>query len=190
MGVVQHGSDVNVLIGEFGNETWPLQVPRKLFRILCSDVAEVKVELGRFEDAAWVQEHPALWKHNQAQSNLYFSSAPPDPYAVVATLSQVHAALYAGYRSMADDFNTERQTLGDLLAGGHGLLASGPIGALEQYAANIEKLMKVNIVDGWIPKGEYGILGFHEGCFIVCKSAELADDPNLPPLPVAQHGLP
>jgi hypothetical protein len=148
--------------------------PRKL-RVVCQDVAEIRVEFGGFEGAEWHADHPALWKHNHQNAYLYFSSAPSDPHAVIGRLWQANHDIYGGYRTMVDDFNLNGSALAGLLTGGHGQLAYGPRPVIARYVEAIGDAMETYILPGHVPPGGYHMLDFHGDCFVICRSATVDD---------------
>lgn len=178
-GVVRQGEDANVFIGEFDADDWRMFSPVRLHRITCREVAEIRVELGGFEDASWESDHPALWQHNEPHVQLFFNSAAPDAGELAGRLRTVHRSMYGGYRSVDNDLNCAIEPLEVLLGAGSGLLACGPERAITRYVSEIAGSMSLSLLPAHQPQGGYGLLNFHERCFVVCRSVELASDAEI-----------
>lgn len=78
-------------------------------------------------------EHPALVPFQDEQGDLYFSSSPRDPDRVADALRAVSARLLGRYFDFDAATNSEAGALADLLRGGHGKVASGPVTLMESF---------------------------------------------------------
>src|SRR6185503_9779876 len=73
--------------------------------------------------------HPVLWPHTESHVQLSFRGGPRDPAGLIGTLYRRHVALVEGWLSFQDFVHHDR------LAGGFGVLATGPEALLREYAA-------------------------------------------------------
>lgn len=165
-----HESDLSLtLIVNPGNDSL------QRWRLRCGDVLEYQIAAaGDCGFNHWSSDHPALDQYTEPHDQLYFSGAVPNPREGVG-------ALWLAHRSHADDWypleryvNTE-VPLDALLAGGHGLLASGPRTLLEIYAEALRSLKcSPNVVASVAgPRHDHAELVHFGEAFVIFKSLDV-----------------
>ena len=116
-----------VLDGQYGEAT-------SRWRVRCTEVRELLIS-DVIGGGLHLHEsnHVALRLHSDEVASLYFTGVPKDPLSTIG-------ALYEAHRSICDDwmpidkYLNQLSPSSQLLAGGHGKLASGPKFLLEKYA--------------------------------------------------------
>ena len=162
---VSHRDDTTTVVYEC--DDWENPVGRVSFRLHCTAVAETTVTRGWSEGLVWTADHPLLLNHNQEHGDLFFSSRPSNPHEVLGLLYQAHENLFGGWRPLRNHINRCGKT-DEILAGGHGLLASGPLPLLEIYRESLGQLLTTKVVKTHAPDGGYHALVFDE-TFVICK---------------------
>jgi hypothetical protein len=95
----------------------------------------------------WRENHPAIDQYTQSRQFLHFGAAPAAPDEVVGRLWAAHLAVADDWIPFERYLNRELP-LAELLAGGAGLLATGPAFLIEAYAAVVEKAQCMPTVNG------------------------------------------
>ena len=86
-----------------------------------------------------VEDHVVLLPHSQPHVELYFSSSPADPDALVGQLIEAHRKMVGDWLSPFAYFNASpMHRLSELLGGGFGKLADGPLPLIERYRSVLE----------------------------------------------------
>jgi hypothetical protein len=143
---------------------------KRRFGILCVNVQESTLTVGGVQEVRVVDEHPVLFEHNSARSQLMFSSAPDNPFEVIGRLMEAHKNFYDHWRPLSDHLHANSA----VLSGGYGLIARGPRVVLEAYADAINTRLSVNIVDRSTPKNQFKALIFDRQ-FLVCSAVEVME---------------
>jgi hypothetical protein len=78
-------------------------------------------------------DHVVLWPHVQKQGELYFRGRPSDPLSLLGALVELHRDAVGNWFSVDRFLNLPGRSA-DILRGGHGLLAKGPVQLLDSYA--------------------------------------------------------
>jgi hypothetical protein len=124
--------------------TFSLGVKTRRLQIHCEDVLTYAIKDVAASSLELANSHPLLWRFTHDSASAFFYGAPADAYAAVS-------ALYEKHRQAAGDwFGLETYLNGgielpELLSGGNGLLAQGPLplltvykNALSQYGVEVE----------------------------------------------------
>lgn len=148
-------------------DDWENKMPRRRFLLSCADVRESTLAVSSVGWVKLVSEHPVLLAHNSEHSELFFSSAPVNPFEVIGRLMETHSTFYGHWRKLSEHLQASSVTL----SGGHGLIARGPHLVMKRYAAAIDSLLEVNIVHSYEPKNKFKALIF-EREFLVCGRIE------------------
>jgi hypothetical protein len=131
--------------------------------IICHGVVESTVTAGDIGLIERPADHPLLWEYNEAHANLYFSSAPPNPFELLGRLYTVHEKLFKGWRLPSAYIHASA----DVLSGGHGQLAHGPVRAITAYKDVVEPLVQYSVVSTYTPKENRQLVLFDDS-FIIC----------------------
>jgi hypothetical protein len=115
-------------------------------------------------------DHPLLWQHNDESVSMFFSSASPEPFALLGRLHEAHAALFGGWRELSAYWDAGSE----LLRVGYGRLADGPRRAINEYARVVGETLRYSIVQGHTPRGGYRVVLFDE-CYVVCRSVSVIE---------------
>ena len=130
----------------------------RVFDVVCHDYIEAVVVAGHWADVELATDHPLLLDHKAPQAILGFRGNVDAPV-------QVLGALYAAHRTVVGDwlplgrFLNEMPTE-ELLRGGHGTLAFGPLPLLEAYADVLSSFgvrASVNSVRDAMPRTPRGV---------------------------------
>jgi hypothetical protein len=132
---VEDSAQIDVEIaGDFGS------YPPERWRVVAAGVAEWQcyalwpAGFGTHDPLIYATDHPLLWSWSGQRGELYFRGSHHNPAAVAAELYERHEHETGGWLPIARFANSEfAGRLRELLAGGHGLLASGPPRLLEAY---------------------------------------------------------
>ena len=109
--------------------------PAQRWRVRCGSVRSSRISNDGGVDRLWVEtEHPLLLPHTEPTAELYISSRPADPDAVVGQLVEAHRAAVGGWFDCLHFFNTgPHHSLRRMLDGGYGMIAKGPRSLIERY---------------------------------------------------------
>jgi hypothetical protein len=94
-------------------------------RIRCGHAIHWRVGGDLIDAIAVSDDHPALLPFTDDHGELFFRGAPADPERVADRLRAAHASVADDYIRFDDTVN--QLPLGELLVGGHGKLATGPV---------------------------------------------------------------
>jgi hypothetical protein len=83
-------------------------------------------------------DHVVLYPHNQKQSELYFNGRPTDALSLFGALIESHQVAVGNWFSVDHFLNLSGRST-DILRGGHGLLAKGPVPMLNTYANVLDR---------------------------------------------------
>lgn len=114
---------------------FPYQDSTELWSITCAGPRRWLLGSEDFEPVALAGEHPLLWEHTKDTCHLFFKGRSTDALALVGALYERHHESSDGRIPFPRFLNASHLKLPVLLAGGHGLLADGPIPLMEAYAA-------------------------------------------------------
>lgn len=137
---------------------------KRFFEITCAHCIESTVTVGGFSDMAITNQHPLLFKYILPHSELYFSSAPENPYEILGLLVEAHKKSYQDWRPLSDCVNED---IIEVLQGGFGLLATGPKFIMDAYRFAISDMLKFNVIESDFSK-EYQLLLMSDG-YIICR---------------------
>jgi hypothetical protein len=120
LGVVVHQPD-------HADERW---------RLNCPAVRRSRIMNNQGTDSLRIETaHPVLMPHTQPRVEVYFSSRPSKPDALIGQLVEAHRELLVGWFDSLYFFNLgPHHSLHALLDGGFGKLADGPEPLMEKYA--------------------------------------------------------
>ena len=141
---------------------------RLAFSIVCFDLATWTVTPGWVGCVHQTDDDPVLWEHNEDILSLYFSSAPVNPFELSGRLREALSALYHPSSPPSGSLHASAE----ILAGGSGMLASGPKSLIEPLRLVAEPFVSCSVVPGRTPVGGYKLLDFGR-CYVVCRSFEL-----------------
>ena len=102
------------------------------FHIRCEELLEYSIKSRVATSLELTSDHPLLWQFTQDSTSAFFSGKPADAYAAVGALYEAHQ------NAVGDWFGLENYLNGsfiprELLSGGYGLLAQGPVSLLAAY---------------------------------------------------------
>lgn len=114
---------------------------RHVFEVVAEDVREINGYLGWVGGSIdWTEDHPLLWNHNSEWSDLYFSTTPHSPDAVLGRLYRAHEYALRQWRPFSDNLVASIETL----ERGRGLLARGPERLMQLYEEWLAGLLVTN----------------------------------------------
>jgi hypothetical protein len=104
------------------------------WQVECSGVRDFLIR-GEFAGGLEVfSEHPVLLAFTEQVTDLYFSSASPNPIATVGALFERHKEMVGSWVPFERFLNVIPKRLSELLAASSGQLASGPVSLLAAYS--------------------------------------------------------
>lgn len=96
-------------------------------------------------------DHALLLDHLDPGAELYLSSIPDDIEQAKNALVASHAAIF-GERRPASRYLNPHVEVGELLAGGRGLLASGPATFVRELERQLTGIVRTSVLDRGLPK--------------------------------------
>jgi len=121
--------------------------------IACEEVFAYSLKEDVASGIQLTGNHPLLWRFQQDSASAFFRGAPPDPYAAIGAIYAAHRRATGNWIGLETHLNDEIE-LSDLLSGGHGLLAKGPISLLMSYKQALGRYgVEVEICSPWPPGG-------------------------------------
>lgn len=102
-------------------------------------VREHRIALGWNFDLSLREDHPLLWPHAGPRASMYFTGRPSSPAEAAGRLWLRHHLETEGWLPFERFLNAELP-LAELLDGGAGLLAAGPVRLLRAYGAELDGL--------------------------------------------------
>ncbi len=127
------------------NQLWEAQIGGVRDELIKSDWTE-ELEL--------LDEHPLLWKHNNAQCELYFSKPTSEPYELLNDILETHKRTSKGWYELEEFINSSSYiSLIELCKSSNALFAKGPKNLLQEYSKCLEKFgMQTNMFGERNPK--------------------------------------
>ncbi|MEQ1906128.1 MAG: hypothetical protein ABL888_18225 [Pirellulaceae bacterium] len=124
----------------------------KQFHIVCHQSRSHRIiALANDSLVLLSSDHVVLYPHNQKQGDLYFNGRPSDPLSLLGALVESHRAAVGTWFSV-DHFLYLPGQPADILRGGYGLLAKGPVQLLATYANVLDSYgIKHSLVDSHDP---------------------------------------
>jgi hypothetical protein len=113
-----------------------------------SGVREATIVAGDLEEIDVRDDHPVMWDYSERHDNVYFSQAPLNPYEIIGRLFEAHKAVMYDWRP----FTKYVSVSSDILAGGYGMLARGPVSLMAKYRQAIAGHLETNSVFAWEPE--------------------------------------
>jgi hypothetical protein len=144
--------------------------PQRAFELTFDEVQESTATPSSSGSLSVADDHPLLWNHNEEHLEMYFSSAPDDPYALVGMLYAAHGRLLRGWRRLGAYLHAGPE----LLKQGYGHFARGPRGVIEEYSRVVGTRCQYTILPGHTPKGGYRVVLFDE-CYVVCRGISVVE---------------
>jgi hypothetical protein len=142
--------------------------------IVCSDVRESTVSAGYIGGIERFRDHPLLWTHIQPHACLYFSSVPANPFELLGRLHVTHHELFEHWRPARDYLYASPE----VLAGGYGQLAQGPLAAVQAYERAAMPFVRCSLVTFEPGDTDWQLVLFDES-FIICRDVTLRGDKGL-----------
>ena len=152
----------------FKCDDWKDNSASLLFTITCSQVVESTAKPSPTGLIKRTNDHPLLWHHNEAWADVYFSSIPKNEFEVLGHLYTTHSQLFKSWRNPS----TYIHATDEFLRAGNGLLAKGPIKAIEAYQNAVTQFTRCSIISAYTQAGGYILLLFDE-CYVICRSVSL-----------------
>jgi hypothetical protein len=155
-------------------DDWSNPQKRRSFTITCKHVLESDLSVGSANALAIHQEHPLLLGRIGKQGSLYFSSRPEDPHQIYADIWDILSEKYKGWAVPSELMNHSPSSFHTLLAGGYGLLLSGPISVLASIQARIETALNTQLIETHAIEIGAVVLTI-EDHFAICKGFEVVE---------------
>lgn len=111
--------------------TYDIHAPRSRWQIDCGGVAESRLELGEWAELSVDLDHALSWDFQYRREAIYLAGAVERPAALAADLLEHDERLLSPGRSRR--WLNAMVPLRSLIDGGHGLVACGPLPAIELY---------------------------------------------------------
>jgi len=109
------------------------------FRIVCTDPRSHHIVAAGVDDLVTLTaDHVVLWPNTEQQGELYFNGAPNDPASLLGSLIETHLETVGRWYAVDYFLNLSGHAT-DVLRGGHGLLAKGPVPLLKAYAEVLDR---------------------------------------------------
>jgi hypothetical protein len=143
---------------------------RRRFELVFDDVPEATATPSSCGSLHVADEHPLLWQHNDESVSMFFSTASPDPFALLGRLHEAQAALFSGWRELSAYWRAGSE----LLRCGNGRLADGPRRAIDEYARVVGDTLRYSIVNGHTPRGGYRVVLFNRR-YVICRSVSVIE---------------
>lgn len=115
--------DIEVHVGDFQSGHW---------RLTCEESVDYRFSHGCIADLELKSEHPVLWRFIKRQREIYFRGTVDSPHALIGAIAEAHAELVGNWLPLGTFLNP-LVPIPELLAGGHGLFATGPEPLLDSY---------------------------------------------------------
>ncbi|TJY43837.1 hypothetical protein E5161_00015 [Cohnella pontilimi] len=140
------------------------------WKLTCKDVHDHKISFCYFESIEEYDEHILLWRYNQPDFELYFSSIPNDIEALIGKLYREHIDITKQWIPFGSLFN---EKVNWLLEQGNGLLATGPEQIINVYNRALQEqgVRSSIIAKGQQQTNNYKVL-LLEDSFIIAKEFE------------------
>ncbi len=138
---------------------------------------ENTVEPTYVDDISLKKEHPVLWKYNEPQGELYYSSQSKNKYEILGLLWEAHQSIFNNLRPLSQFINYCIKEDGDLLflKDKNGLLARGPEKLLSIFKEKVEKHLKTKYIATFkSEENNYKVLFVDEN-FIICDSVTVEE---------------
>ncbi|MDP9384985.1 MAG: hypothetical protein M3P50_07105 [Actinomycetota bacterium] len=111
--------------------TYDIRAPGSRWEIDCDGVAESRLELGAWTELSVDLDHALAWDCQYRREALYLAGAVERPAALAADLLEHDERLLAP--GLTRRWLNAVVPLRSLIAGGHGLVACGPLPAIDLY---------------------------------------------------------
>lgn len=154
----------------FNCDDWQGRDMRRRFELICDDVQESTATPSDLYSLRAASDHPLLWNYNDDHLTMYFSSAPPDPMALVGQLYEAHSRLLNGWRQLSDYLYADSA----LMQQGYGQFAKGPRRVIEEYARVVGDQCRFSMIQGHTPRGGCRIVLFGD-LFVVCRGVSVVE---------------
>jgi hypothetical protein len=147
---------------------------RRRFDLHCGWVKGSRLSVGKVDVVEFLSEHPVLLEHRGAQGALYFSSIPASPDTVFFVSVDLLAKRFEGWREPLEFLNGEPSELRKYLAGGHGLLARGPLAVMKELRELLCPLLEVNVLQTHIEREDWKAL-LVGASWVVCDTVVVVE---------------
>lgn len=168
------------LSGEFEMELilecddWQATNRRQKFALRCTRVKESNICVGAVGSVSVHADHFVLHRHTGPQGAVYFSSKPDSVAEVFFVAHDVLSKCFAGWIDPADLLNGTPSELNSHLQGNYGLLASGPLWAMNALAERLRSLLKVNVVETVELRQHWKAL-ILDSSWMICEAVHVAE---------------
>ena len=153
----------------FECDDWNNYDRRRRFELAFNDVPEATATPSSSGFLESVVDHPILWQHNDPHAAMFFSSPPMNALELIGRMHEVHEALFGKWPRQE-----YRHANSKLLAGGHGLLAQGPLKVIDAYSSAIGDDVRYTVIPSYTPRGGYRLMLFDE-CYVVFRDVEIIE---------------
>jgi hypothetical protein len=121
-------------------------------------VCDATVVVGGIEEITVRNDHPVMWDYSERHENIYFSEAPSNPYEIIGRLFEAHKAVMHDWRPFAKYLSASS----DVLTGGYGMLATGPVSLMTKYREATAGHLGTYSVFARDPKNQYQTVFFDD----------------------------
>jgi len=120
-------------------------------------VIEHRLSLGQFATLQFSDDHPLLYRYNDAPCGLFFRGTPDDPNALLVDMLQAYATTFGPWRQIPEYLN-QNKPLFNLLTSGGDLLGEMPKKLADNLVKALEshKLETKVMVDEGLDEDEHG----------------------------------
>lgn len=132
------------LEGDFDREEEP-----QIWKISCHDFVKRCIYDDFFNSFAIFEEHALLWSYKQPKGSLYFKGTTKDVSGLIGELYLKHLNITDDWIPFSEFLN-DMVDIKELITGGYGLLAEGPMNIIKEYS---EVLNRFNIETSLISDG-------------------------------------
>lgn len=150
-------------------------IARRCIQLVFTDLIEMRCRTGKCESMKKSSGHHLLWNHNDPLEKVYFTDLETSPYEVIGRLYELHRATFGNWREFHDYWVASPKTL----AGGFGLLFTGPSPLADAYCSALEGLLRYSRVVEHSPKEQYSAFIFDRN-FVVARGALVYDRTDHP----------
>lgn len=140
------------------------------FSITCHGVRESEVQTGFSGTIYFSSDHQLLWRHNEPQGYLYYTSKASNQYELLGKLWEQNEKIFGGWKHLADSVNTYNAGhMIEFCKDSNGLLAQGPRPLLEEFQKVASEYLNTNYVVSYMPDGGCKALIF-DSSYVICRA--------------------
>ena len=169
-----HWLDPTALVVTLECDDWTNLERRRRFELKCLDPVEVRCSLGPLGKIGYSSEHPLLLEHSGPHSQLFFSSAPDSPGEVFLAAHAAISSVLLGWRDPQQFLCHSPNLFGEILAGGHGLMARGPASVIDALERSVGTMLRVKSLPSHT-KSSHPVVLTIDTDFVVCASVEVSE---------------